>query len=429
MEAGNTDASQTKFPRLQPKSSLDEELAMSKVHISKNWKLPPRLKPGRRPQTKSKNSDDDEPEDSEDEHKKKKQNRDAQRAYRERRTNRLQDLENTVHTLQNTVKSWKRKCKDFETELENVREDNSSLRSQLNEIKSKNCGACFKDPCVFPSESITLFQDPFLQNIVNNFKPMKAVNLKKRKLDSSKSSESPIPQQQIGSVTSSDGCGFCTDSTTCVCKDLEESQQELQHKHEMSLTATLGHCSSSKKGYCENCADINKSCLTVEPAPAPAEMSKTKSSHFNWEPGSCAHCQSDPESKAFCKSVCSSASIVAAAEANNKKTCSPSLGSKSGPCSQCQGDSQCKDPREAAFPNNKQQQSFNQGLNTDFLPAGSASQRPGNCEVTERSRSVYSNPLAPPMKQTASSIRIDGREGGSESINNAFRDMDKNTLS
>ncbi|CAR29250.1 hypothetical protein ZYGR_0Z01720 [Zygosaccharomyces rouxii] len=432
MDTDRSDTALDKFPKLQPKSSPDDELTISKVHISKNWKLPPRLKPGRRPQIKLKDLDEDECSTPEDETKKKKQNRDAQRAYRERRANRLQELEDTVNTLRNAMKNWKRRCMDLEAELQDARKDNSSLKHQLDMIRSNLCNDCLKDPCICHNESVTLLQDPFLQNMVKNFKPMKAVNLKKRKLSSSKLSESPAPQQHIVSVASG-GCGFCSDRTTCVCKDLEVSdteQHEIQQQQhlEESVTATLGHCSSNDKGHCKNCSDIDKSCISTESAPAPAKTTQ-KSTSANWEPGSCAQCQADPASKVFCKSICNSANIIAAVEVGGKKDdCSSNLAFEPGSCSQCQVDPQHKEFCEAVFSNGEQQLNADEKADTDLIPVSHAYQRIKNYMTDGNIENVHSNLSLPPMKQIASGIRIRGREVESKSVDDALRDMDKNAL-
>lgn len=417
---------------MQPKDSLDEELAISKVHLSKNWKLPPRLKPGRKSQVKLRGSDEDECSTPEEETKKKKQNRDAQRAYRERRANRLQELESTVNALQKTMQGWKRRCKDLENELQDVKEDNLSLKRQLDKKRSNLCNICLKEPCTCHDEPATFFQDPFLQNMIKSFKPMKAVNLKKRKVSSSKSSESATPQPNIG-PSISDGCGFCSDTTACVCKDLEEGnaeQRELsqQRRLEEPVTATLGHCSSEKKGHCENCADIDKSCLTTESVPLPAETTQ-KPKGSKWEPGSCAQCQVDPASKVFCKSVCNSASIMAAVEVgDNKDDCSSNIASEPGSCSRCQNDLQRKEFCETVFSNGERQSNTKCEDNNDLIPVGHAYQKIRDYMNAGKFGNIHSNPSLPPMRQIASGIKMRGREVESKSVDDALRDMDKNAL-
>lgn len=423
MESSTSGTSVAKFTKLQPKNAIDEELAMSKVHISKNWKLPPRLKPGRRPQIKHKLQDEEESDTPEEQSKKKKQNRDAQRAYRERRANRLQELESTVATLQGVVRSWKRKYKDLETELGNVKAENVTLRQQMNDAKSSNCHICLKDPCVCETDNLMLFHDPLLQDVVKNFKPMKAVNLKKRKLHSSKSPESLIPQQ-IDAIASGT-CGFCSDSTTCVCKDMEEEQP---------ASVSFGYCSSSKnKTGCENCADINKSCLTTKPHDANSPHSNSpysNSPHIaekpTWEPGSCPQCQADPASKAFCKSVCNPATIMTEIESNRSKHRSCQDAAEPGTCEQCLEDPDRKEFCEAVFLN-KLQTSASENK-ADLIPVSDAYQRIRNYMRSEELKNHDSRPLLLPLRQIASGLRVRGREVDSKSVDDALRDMDKNAF-
>ncbi|CDH12334.1 uncharacterized protein ZBAI_04120 [Zygosaccharomyces bailii ISA1307] len=405
MESSDPGTSLAKFTKLQPKNPIDEELAMSKVHISKNWKLPPRLKPGRRPQVKVKPQEDEESETPEEQSKKKKQNRDAQRAYRERRANRLQELETTVATLQSVVKSWKCKYKDLEVQFQNAQAENSNLKQQMEDIKSSVCQLCFKEPCVCNKNSATLFQDPFLQAMVKNFKPMKAVNLKRRKVGSPKSPESSMPPQ-LDSV-SSGSCGFCSDSTACVCKDMQTS------------TVTLGNCSSKSSATCENCADINKSCLATKSPEIKARPSQGK-----WEPGSCAHCKMDPASSAFCKSVCNPATIMTTIESQGSEDCS-CQNTEPGTCTKCQEDPQRKEFCEAIFLNKLQPSTVEN--KSELIPVSDAYQKIRNYMQSE-GKSEDSRPLLLPLRQIVSGLRIHGREVESKSVDDALRDMDKNAL-
>lgn len=432
MDTDRSDTALTKFPKLQPKTSFDEGLVISKVHLSKNWKLPPRLKPGRRSQVKLKSSDEDECSTPEEETKKKKQNRDAQRAYRERRANRLQELEETVNILQKAMKGWKRKCKDLEAELQDVKQDNLNLKNRLDKRKSNLCDTCHKDPCACHEDPGTLFQDPFLQNVIKNFKPMKAVPLKKRKVSSPKQSESATPQPTITPVISG-GCGFCSDTTTCVCKDLEEDNTEQQRlppeqRLEEPISVTLGHCIPGKIGHCENCADIDKSCLTTESVSFPIDTTRNFKTS-NWEPGSCAQCQVDPANKVFCKSVCNSATIMAAVEDDNgKNDCSSNVTSEPGSCSQCQTDPQRKEFCQAVFSNRELQSNAKVEDGTELIPVGHAYQIIRNHMSNDRSRNIHWKLALPPMRRIASNIRVRGREVESKSVDDALRDMDKNAL-
>lgn len=299
-----------KYAKLVPKNPIETELAMSKVHLSKNWKIPPRLKPGRRPDPRSdvKNTlgNETEPNGKESngfeyasQEKRKIQNRDAQRAYRERRANRIDELEGTVETLQNMVKSWRKKCKATQEELlqsnkiiYNLRKENKQLKDNVEQLELKTASKALtktprrvKKTSISPAQSSDsnesntcsndsmLFLNPVLQNVIKNFKPMKAVTLKKRKISTlsqpslfEDSATTPVSYNRSSSLSRSseitvspDGkCGFCSDSTTCVCKELEKEAQEVKLKDGCNGNiATCFRCSSKVetleklKGNCD----------------------------------------------------------------------------------------------------------------------------------------------------------------------------------
>lgn len=348
MDDEGSDTVSAKYAKLEPKSSINAQLAMSKVHISKNWKLPPRLKPGRKPRSSYERSkanviraepppnDEDYSESEDSQVKKKRQNRDAQRAYRERRASRLEQLEGTVETLQNMVKTWQRKCKSYEIELAQseknitkVEEENLLLRRRLKDSESASvCTSCPKKPLISKkleihtqreSDTATLLLDPFLQNVISNFKPMKAVTLKKRKLSNGPDLElSPPASLSFNRFSSlspttptsssiSGKCGFCSDSSTCVCKEF---------KDENAGAAKADRCSEDTLN-CTKCSNIDESCIRPTVPPVTNEG--------KWKPGSCRQCKADPQSRAFCKTIFSSAS---SASPNNNSVDNGSYGTE-----------------------------------------------------------------------------------------------------
>lgn len=334
MDDESSDTVSAKYAKLEPKSSIDAQLAMSKVHISKNWKLPPRLKPGRRPRgvkyesSKTNVTRAEPPQEDEDysgsedtQVRKKRQNRDAQRAYRERRASRLEQLESTVETLQNMVKTWQRKCKSYEIELAQSKEDilkveeeNSILRRRLKDFEGASvCMSCPKNPLISKkleghiereADTATMLLEPFLQNVISKFKPMKAVTLKKRKLSNGSHGPdlelspaaslsfnrfSSLSPSAPASSSTSGKCGFCSDSSTCVCKEFEDENSKADR------------CSEDPPN-CTKCSNIDESC--IKPT-VPSVVREEK-----WKPGSCTQCKADPQSKAFCKTIFSSASFA-----------------------------------------------------------------------------------------------------------------------
>ncbi|QLL34025.1 hypothetical protein HG536_0F03500 [Torulaspora globosa] len=260
-----------KYAELKPKSSADAQLAMSKVYTSRSWNLPPRSKPGRRPTfrngTVSQTSTDQQSraEGSEEEsydleERKKRQNRDAQRAYRERRANRLLELEGVVETLQNLVKTWQRKYKAVESELNEskrrvavVEEENASLQKKLGEILA----SAQSTNLVRHEEADTMLLDPLLQGMIHNFKPMKAVALKKRKLSENArinardSSDVPGGLDLTPASASSVDCGFCSGDTACVCEELANGNSE----------SNVSNRCTEDTATCTKCSNIEESCI------------------------------------------------------------------------------------------------------------------------------------------------------------------------
>lgn len=341
-----------KYAKLEPKGSSEGQLAMSKVHISKSWRLPPRSTPVRRPLSKQYESPT-----SDEEERKKRQNRDAQRAYRERRTNRIQELEDTVETLQGMVKNWQKKYRAIESELEDVTRENEDLKKRNAGLTSKLDGAA--------SSEAMPFLDPLLHTLIENFKPMKAVTLKRRKLEPTKPTT---------------GCGFCSETTACVCKELEDEGVETVRCTENTAT-------------CTQCSDIDKSCIKPKAPVRPGDTStdfltlegedRPNTMDPDFVPGSCNKCQSDPQSKAFCQAVYGPPS-----EGKKVSCCSePHMGSKS----------------------------------SEFIPISDAYQRVKKyMQASEQDSS--------PMKHIASGLRVRGREVELRSIDDAIRDMDKNAI-
>ena len=95
---------------LKPKQAgVDESLRLSKILISKNWTLPPRTTSttagGGVMKARHKKKDDSVEKGAvaSVEQKKQFQNRAAQRAYRERKANKIKELEDSIESLQKLV--------------------------------------------------------------------------------------------------------------------------------------------------------------------------------------------------------------------------------------------------------------------------------------------------------------------------------------
>lgn len=270
-----------------------------------------------------------------------KQNRDAQRAYRERKADKLDTLQQSIDTInsrcdelsdevnlwksryENLVEESRKKSEDAEDRIKLYSKDNSELKDMVSKLKVRvqelesstgfekgkgpiepvssalhahkykvdidtmansndnlTCSICSDGSCIcdeiYSDESAnvnvtsTCGDVSRLESVIDNFKPTKAVRLSKRKTEalSLKSlpqfkrlhSSQPDVQVDTSVITkeiSEGGCGFCSDQSACVCRELEEQ------------TGTT----------------LDQEC--------------------SGEPGSCAQCQNDAKSKLFCQNVMS----------------------------------------------------------------------------------------------------------------------------
>lgn len=280
---------EVKLTKLKPKGTLSSELAMSKIHVSKNWVLEPRSYSKRKPdsiegkkeiydQNRVDSSLDSSDNFDDSNERKKRLNRDAQRAYRERKNNKLQTLEDTIETLQGLVKTWQNKYRTLESRLsekekriEIVNSENQKLKKEINSSSISNkCPKCSKHPCkctlankisIVKSDDLVLFDDPSLQALIDNFKPMKAVSLGKRKqLKNHKTNGYSTDQlvsypNNISSELPVLRCGLCSDESLCVCKQLD-----INESINNSNTGDSTDC-SSRPDTCENCNNIETSCI------------------------------------------------------------------------------------------------------------------------------------------------------------------------
>ncbi|VEU23750.1 DEKNAAC104906 [Brettanomyces naardenensis] len=375
---------------ITPSSSGASKL-VTKIVTSKTWVLPPRPKPGRKPSS-------DVPAT-----KRKAQNRAAQRAFRERRANRVTELEdqlmeleransvkqgvlsNTIKTLQNEnaslqdmVSSMKTKISDLSKKVLILTEEKESLdslrdqkrrkigtidersaspssqpltppqsetsdaskrmaksnsselaeaasvminfknsNSRVNLTNSDRCSLCTREECL--CDDIGLKKDQSsdsLSDLLNNFKPMVAVPLKlakageidfTSKFATNKTRKMPIFTKDISkipppavklsisssnevdyedSVISSDErCGFCSEDTPCVCREIAKQKSE-ENSKESSADRSLFQSTA------EDCQLMNKQVAMC-----------------TGNPGTCPQCQKDPMSTLFCTTLAATSKV------------------------------------------------------------------------------------------------------------------------
>lgn len=294
----NSSSSQGKhiLPIIKPKISSNDDLIMSKIQVSKSWKLPAMrsYSSGRKRKSIS-----EEPTSSNESEelllKKQRQNRDAQRAYRDRKERKLKEMETVIDSLQEKVKYWQRlyhsKCNEM-----------IHLENRFNQV--------------IQNSNVPATRETDLHYLIDNFKPLKSVSLlpsvnkltappnkmirnttplrsmpvlpklsqqKKHKCSSPKNNHHQ--KTNHSDTTTPSSCGFCDSSTSCICTELTTTTAENRSNSESivskdstksSLTVTNSTDSSvramvpmtiaqltcsSDPHTCTKCSDINQTCI------------------------------------------------------------------------------------------------------------------------------------------------------------------------
>ncbi|GMM56218.1 Yap7 protein [Maudiozyma humilis] len=263
-----------------------------------------------------------------------KQNRDAQRAYRERKANRIHVLEDTVAGLRADLDKWQTRAASAEQQVGQVSErlesavrQNQELWAQVEAMREElgraSAGSLY-EPVDFNSPGGAA--DSNLQELIQNFTPMKATPLlKKRK---TMEGGSALPDMSVWKPGS---CGNCKadPNNRAFCKSIFKGNANpnsvLPPKFKKLQSTEVGSAlpdrSVWKPGSCANCkADPNNKAFcksifagnanpnsTLPPKFKKLESAETPTATLPdmnvWKPGSCANCKADPNNKAFCKSI------------------------------------------------------------------------------------------------------------------------------
>jgi len=336
---------------------------------SKEWVIPPRPKPGRKPATDTPPT------------KRKAQNRAAQRAFRERRAARVGELEELldkqkedhdredsemkekIRGLEMEVQSFKSKCLLLENLLGKERQERiraeteaETLRRRNQELQKMNthsspayqprrsmsmqqnarqdslpqiipsrenadgltCGRCLPNACACAEEAIASIGSPFGQNgLKRPVSPSAPTANEKRHRPSlpdlapvDTNHEPPSAQDPVFK----DGCGFCKDGTYCVCADtamatpaMTPTTDTLPPMAQQVQTPPPSEPDASHNGMAmEITADgAVKLPKRNTAASRPAPVSRSCGPNG---PGSCAQCKADPKSGLFCRLMAAKAS-------------------------------------------------------------------------------------------------------------------------
>jgi bZIP transcription factor/Minimal binding motif of Hap4 for binding to Hap2/3/5 len=244
---------------------------------SKEWFIPPRPKPGRKPATDTPPS------------KRKAQNRAAQRAFRERRAARVNELEDQIKVIddenereQDALKvrvsqleqeveryrtdlvNWVDRCRNLENELTNLKSSRvgskTSADSASHDVPDSNdtsvgCGKCtLETRCQCIDDAFDAMSGEPVQLVSQSDKrphsPYPGKGKKRVKTEPGETLEidftamysksQPAARAEQVSPTSAvaDPCGFCSDGTPCICAEMA-AEQERADSTKLSRTMPL----------------------------------------------------------------------------------------------------------------------------------------------------------------------------------------------
>ncbi|CCG84879.1 protein of unknown function [Taphrina deformans PYCC 5710] len=328
------------------------------VQTSKEWVLPPRPKPGRKADC------DNAPT------KRKAQNREAQRAFRERRAARVGELEQQIRDIEAghrtalealEVDNGRLKLENIKLRdaLDGLMRELSTIRSltKLSESPSHN----MQTPNLTPNASlpITAFQQvaspaasleleaiPELQSVTPGLSPLNFPSLSpgllgqsvplRRKHKSTADAQSINKKPRLSQNSSLDpqemdyafsiaafkppageSCGFCSDGTPCLCAEAAQQHAMTISKHdeqEMEMEREMEICGlCAQEVPCGCTAGANEADTTKEPSTTATTVGHSlpvipeeDNGLCTGNPGSCRQCQLDPMSTLFCRTLAAS---------------------------------------------------------------------------------------------------------------------------
>lgn len=306
-----------------PMSTVSSPAATSPQSMSltsKEWIVPPRPKPGRKPATDTPPT------------KRKAQNRAAQRAFRERRAARvgeleeqlkeiedqneqeqdglrstITELESTLERCQTDLSSWIEKCHNLERQLNDarkqpVKQDSQTITVQAQPLEPLGCGNCtLESHCQCIDDVVrSMSNDDTAQSSEPANKKIKLENPDSGPMEIdftavfSKSSSSEHQSHTSARVT--DPCGFCSNGTPCICAEMAAEQEKMNSTRPNSpVQASRSHRQIAQ--------------FTPPPSEGDVSTSLAPTGTCASGPGTCAQCVSDPNSTVFCKSLAASRAV------------------------------------------------------------------------------------------------------------------------
>lgn len=303
---------------------------------SREWVIPPRPKPGRKPATDTPPT------------KRKAQNRAAQRAFRERRAARVgeleeqlkqiedaheqeqddlrvrvTDLEQEVERYQNDLANWIDRCRQLEKELAEANSQPGQHTTSESHppvtvsAEAVGCGNCtLETRCQCIDDAFNAMNGENIDTSVPRSEnravsPTGEPTKKRVKIEHSHEMEidftsaysrpshkSSKPNIAQPASAMADPCGFCQDGTPCICAEMAAEQEQTSTLRAKSPTIGQVHPPRQLAQFTPppSEGDVNHS------APPPSASRCTS------DPGTCSQCQADPNSTLFCKSLAASRS-------------------------------------------------------------------------------------------------------------------------
>ncbi|EEQ28978.1 hypothetical protein McanMca71_000965 [Microsporum canis] len=308
---------------------------------SKEWVVPPRPKPGRKPATDTPPT------------KRKAQNRAAQRAFRERRAARVGELEEQIkkieeenereeaalrEAVQNQLQQieeyksqilwWKNRCKALEDELmtEKVAKEDAIKKLERTDSSDRTngqsviggCERCSFTRCqciddAFNISNITQIQaddshskrgrSPSQGATQKRHRSNPEIKTEPEELETDFTTSFTLRRHPRGGSDAAtpiliDPCGFCQDGSPCICAEMAEESPADRNSQ------------SSQSNKLPSIHNISQ----FTPPPSEGDVlsrsatlaSRNESNPCANGPGTCAQCLADPRSSVFCKSLAAS---------------------------------------------------------------------------------------------------------------------------
>lgn len=327
---------------------------------SKEWVIPPRPKPGRKPATDTPPT------------KRKAQNRAAQRAFRERRAARVNELEDQMKDLedghdlhivafkeqivnlsqeleqcQNEMSWWRDRCHALEKEVSveksakeaivkefrssiserndtrssdavplpprksrRVNEGESSRRSHVSEPSRGDvplgCGSCSTSHCQCIEDAFAVPGVEAQQSSSSAKHPEPEIKPEPEEMEidftarfAAAAQQPPQEDHSSPSIASPvDPCGFCQDGTPCICAEMAAQEEEHRQRDsfENNRLAPIQNLSQFTPPPSDGDVRSEVTLPSISEATNPCANG----------PGTCAQCVADPRSTLFCKTLASS---------------------------------------------------------------------------------------------------------------------------